>query len=116
MSSSFHNAEPRSRAERLAAHDKEQRERGMLRTRRGGFQSTSCELGSPVVPEPGSPLWEAEQSRFSGDAAAEIRQQKLEAQRKQQVGWLSRGSAAGCGRMQSAARPAACSSRVAAAG
>ncbi|KAF6257144.1 flagellar associated protein [Scenedesmus sp. NREL 46B-D3] len=82
---SFHNAEPRTRQERLAAVNKEYVEKSMLKARRGNYHKYQ-EPGNPLVPEPTSPLYAPEASRFNKDAAAEIREQKLQAhQRKQKL-------------------------------
>jgi hypothetical protein len=81
---SFHNAEPRTREERLAAINKDSVEKGMLKARRGNYHKYQ-EPGNPLVPEPTSPLYAPEASRFNTDAAAEIRQQKLQAHQRQQV-------------------------------
>lgn len=81
---SFHNAEPRTREERLAAINKDSVEKGMLKARRGNYHKYQ-EPGNPLVPEPTSPLYAPEASRFNTDAAAEIREQKLQAHQRQQV-------------------------------
>lgn len=82
--SSFHNAPPRTREERLAALNRDLLEKGNLKARTGGFQKYQ-EPGNPLVPERTSPLYAAECSRFQRDAAAEIREQKQQELRKQQV-------------------------------
>ncbi|GBF98992.1 hypothetical protein Rsub_11796 [Raphidocelis subcapitata] len=81
--SNFHNAEPRTREERLAAQSREKLEKQQLRARRGCFHRYE-EPGSPLVPEPKSPMYADESDRFRRDAAAEMRQQKVEAWKRQQ--------------------------------
>jgi hypothetical protein len=89
---SFHNAEPRTREERLAAINKDSVEKGMLKARKGNYHKYH-EPGNPLVPEPTSPLYAPEASRFNTDAAAEIREQKLQAHQRQQVRAAARCSA-----------------------
>uniref|UniRef100_A0A383V3U0 Uncharacterized protein n=1 Tax=Tetradesmus obliquus TaxID=3088 RepID=A0A383V3U0_TETOB len=55
----------------------------MLKARRGNYHKYQ-EPGNPLVPEPTSPLYAPEASRFNTDAAAEIREQKLQAHQLQQ--------------------------------
>ncbi len=80
--SAFHNAEPRTREQRLQT--KETVEKTMLKARRGNYHKYE-EAGNPLVPEPTSPLYAAEANRFNRDAAGEIRDEKLAALRRQQV-------------------------------
>lgn len=81
--SSFHNTQPRTREERLAAQSKEALEKGRLKTRpRHGPQP---DTGSPLVPDPTSPMYEP--NTFQRDVAGLIKQQKLQNMDKQQVRW-----------------------------
>lgn len=82
--SSFHNTEPRTREERLAAQNRDLLEKSMLRGRRGNYHEYQ-EPGNPLVPEASSPMYSAESNRFQRDVAGEIRQQKLTNYHKQQV-------------------------------
>ncbi|KAI8476204.1 MAG: flagellar associated protein [Monoraphidium minutum] len=79
----FHNTEPRTREERVAARSREALEQNMLRTRRGNYHVYS-HPGNPVVPEPASPMFAPESDRFKRDAAGEMHEHKLEAWRRQQ--------------------------------
>jgi hypothetical protein len=82
---SFNNTEPRSREERLAAQSREKLEKALLVGRRGCFGKYG-DAGSPIVPEsPAAPAYSDEANRFRRDAAAEMREAKLEAWRRQQV-------------------------------
>lgn len=79
--SSFHNTQPRTREERLAAQNKEAFEKGRLKTRPG--HGPKPDTGSPLVPDPTSPMYEA--NTFQRDVAGLIKQQKLQTINKQQV-------------------------------
>lgn len=85
MSLAFHNAEPRTREERVAAANKDMVEKSMLKNRRGNYHKYA-EPGNPLVPDPSSPLYAAEQNRFNRDVAGEIREETLQATERQQVG------------------------------
>jgi hypothetical protein len=81
----FHGAEPRTREQRLASLQRESVERAYLRNRRGGFHSYK-DVGNPVVPVPGSPLYAPEDARFSGRGVAEeMREAKLRHLHKHEV-------------------------------
>lgn len=81
--SSFHNTQPRTREERLAARDKELLEKGRLKNRYSHGQTAAGGMGSPVVPESSSPMFEP--NCFQRDVAGLIKQQKQQAISKQQV-------------------------------
>lgn len=82
--STFHNLDPRTREERLAAQSREKLEKNLLKARRGCFHKYE-EAGNPIVPEPKSPMYSDEADRFKRDVAGEMRQQKVEAWKRQQV-------------------------------
>jgi hypothetical protein len=79
--SSFHNTQPRTREERLAAQNKEALEKGRLKTRPGYGPKDGGP--SPLVPDPTSPMYEP--NTFQRDVAGHIKQQKLQNIDKQQV-------------------------------
>lgn len=82
--SSFHNTQPRSREERLAAQNKELLEKGRLKTRPGHAGGAAASGSSSLtVPDPTSPMYEP--NCFQRDVAAHIKQQKLQTMSKQQV-------------------------------
>jgi hypothetical protein len=83
-SPNFHNTQPRSREERLAAQSREKLEKSLLKARRGCFHRYE-EQGNPVVPQPTSPMYSDEANRFRRDVAGEMRQHKVEAFERQQV-------------------------------
>lgn len=83
-SSEFHNMEPRTREDRLAARAREKLEQSMLRARRGCFHKYE-DPGNPVVPEPTSPMYSTETERFKRDVAGEMHQHKVDALMRQQV-------------------------------
>ena len=82
--STFCNTEPRTREERLVAQSRERLEKKNLLSKRGCFHRYE-DPGNPVVPDPKSPMYADESDRFKRGVAAEMRQQKVEAARRQQV-------------------------------
>jgi hypothetical protein len=80
--SSFHNSQPRTREERLQARSKELLEKGRLRARPGHGPHAE-DTGSPLVPDPRSPMFEA--NCWQRDVVGLIQQQKQQALSKQQV-------------------------------
>ncbi|KAF8059971.1 RE1 [Scenedesmus sp. PABB004] len=72
------------REARHAAQNKDVRERGFLRNRRGGYARPDECSGNPLQPEPGSPLYAAEANRFYRDVAGELKAQKQQKERRQQ--------------------------------
>jgi hypothetical protein len=79
---SFHNTQPRTREERLAAQNKELLERGRLKAR-PGHGHVSAEPINPLQPDPHSALYEP--NVFQRDVAGMITQQKQERLHKQKV-------------------------------
>lgn len=84
MQGEFHNMEPRTREERVAARARERLEEQNLKTRRGNFHVYQ-EHVNPVIPEPVSPMYADEANRFKRDVAGEMREQKVQALHRQQV-------------------------------
>jgi len=82
--STFHNTDPRTREERLAAQSREKLEKNLLKTRRGCFHRYE-EPGNPIVPQSTSAMYSDESNRFKRDVAGEMRQQKVESWKRQQV-------------------------------
>lgn len=81
--SSFHNTEPRTREERVAAHNKEMLEKGRLKARPGHGHTAGDFFTSPLQPDPSSALYEA--NCFQRDVAGYIKQEKLHKLNQQQV-------------------------------
>ncbi len=84
MQPEFHNSAPRTREERQAALNKDALEKNRLKARAGPHHKPE-ECGNPLVPEPCSPLYADESSRFARDVAGEMRQQKLAELAKKEV-------------------------------
>jgi hypothetical protein len=80
----FHNVEPRTREQRIAAQNKDMTEKNMLRSRKGNYHRYA-EPGNPLVPEPVSPMYADSCDRFNRDYAGELHHWKEQQHRKQQV-------------------------------
>jgi hypothetical protein len=86
MTEAFRNVEPRSRAERCAAYDKDKLEKSRIQSR-GKKTTGSTELDADVLTvDKSSALFLDDSERFRKDAAAAEQQHRSETVKKKQVG------------------------------